>query len=60
MPEYGFSLTRIFSYKGGIVDSGSNGIYDSILIRENAGQRKPFFRHMLRSARPAGNCASRT
>ena len=57
MPEYGFSLTRIFSYKGGIVDSGSNGIYDSILIRENAGQRKPFFRHMLRSARPAGNCA---
>ena len=34
MPEYGFSLTRILPYKG--------RIYDFILIRENAGNGKPY------------------
>ena len=35
MSEYGFSLTRIFSYKDRVVDT--------VLIRENTGQRKPIF-----------------
>ena len=33
MSDYGFSLTRIFPYK--------DGIYDSVLIRENTDNRKP-------------------
>lgn len=41
MPEYWFSRTRIFSNK--------DKIYDSVLIRENTGQRKPVFWHILRS-----------
>ena len=32
MPEYGLSLTRVFVYK--------NKLFDSVLIRENMGQRK--------------------
>ena len=40
MPGYGFSQTRIFPYKDRIVDS--------VVIRENTGQRKPRFWHMLR------------
>ena len=35
MPEYGFSLTRIFPYK--------DRIGDAALIRENMDQRKPVF-----------------
>ena len=35
MPEYRFSLTRIFPYK--------DKIYDYVLIREDTGQRKPVF-----------------
>ena len=42
MPEYLFSLTRIFSYK--------DRIYDSVLMWENKGQRKPVLWHILRSA----------
>ena len=41
MSEYGFSLARIFPYKGRIADS--------VLIRENKGQRKPVFWYILRS-----------
>ena len=41
MPEYGFSLTRIFRYKDRIVDF--------VLIPESAGQRKPVFWHILRN-----------
>ena len=41
MPEYGFSLTRIFPYKERFVDS--------VLVPENTGQRKPVFWHILRS-----------
>ena len=37
MPQCGFSLTRIFPYKGRIVDF--------VLIKENTLQRKPVFRH---------------
>ena len=33
MSDYGFSLTRIFPYE--------DGIYDSVLMRENADNRKP-------------------
>ena len=32
MPEYGLSLTHVFVYK--------NELFDSVLIRENMGQRK--------------------
>ena len=39
--EYRFSLTRTFSYKDRIIDS--------VLIRENAGQRKPAIWHILYS-----------
>ena len=39
MPEYGFSLTRIFLYK--------DEILDSVLIQENTRQRKPVFWHVL-------------
>ena len=48
MPGYGFSLTRILSYKGRIVDS--------ILIRENAGQCKPVFWHILHGNRIQTHC----
>ena len=41
MPEYGFSLNRIFPYK--------DRIYDYVLIREDTGQRKPVFWNFLRS-----------
>ena len=41
MPEYGFPLTRIFLYE--------DRIEASVLIRENAGHRKPAFWHILRS-----------
>ena len=40
MAEYGFSLTLIFPYKA--------RMYDSVLIREDKGQRKPVFLHILR------------
>ena len=39
MRECGFSLTRILPYK--------DRIYDSVLIRENTGQWKPVFSHIL-------------
>ena len=39
MPEYRFSLTRIFPYK--------DKIYDYVLIREDTGQRKPVFWNIL-------------
>ena len=39
MQEYGFPLTRILPYK--------DRIYDSVLIRENTGQWKPVFLHIL-------------
>ena len=39
MPEYGFSLTRIFLYK--------DRIYNFVLIREDTGQRKPVFWNIL-------------
>ena len=44
MPEYGFSLNRIFPYK--------DGIFDSVLICEYMGQRKPVFLHIFRSVFP--------
>ena len=37
IPDYRFSLTRIFPHK--------IRIYDSVLIRENKSQRKPVFWH---------------
>ena len=40
MLEYGFYLSRIFSYKDKIVDS--------VLIREKTGQRATIFLHILR------------
>ena len=46
MPDYGFSLAPFFSYKDKIVDS-EDRIVDSVLIRENTGQRKPIFWHIL-------------
>ena len=39
MREYGFSLTYILPYK--------DKIYDFVLIRENKGQWKPVFSHVL-------------
>ena len=47
MRESGFSLTRILPYK--------DRIGDSILIRENKGQRKPAFSHVLRRAKVQEN-----
>ena len=41
MPEYGFSLTRIFAYK--------DRNFDSVFVRKNTGQRKLIFCHRLRS-----------
>ena len=41
MPEYEFCLICIFPYK--------DRAYDSAFIRENTGQRKPVFLHILRS-----------
>ena len=41
MPEYGFSLTRIFPCKG--------RIEEFVLIRENADRRKPVFWRILHS-----------
>ena len=41
MPEYRFFLTRTFPYIEKIVDS--------VLRQEYTGQRKPLFRHILRS-----------
>ena len=43
MREYEFLLTRILPYKG--------KIYDFVLIRENTGQRKPVFSHILCSGK---------
>ena len=42
MREYGLSLTRILAYK--------DKIYHSVLLRENTGQWKPVFLHILCSA----------
>ena len=42
MPEYGFSLTRIFPYKNSYFP------VDSILIRENTDHRKPVFWHTFK------------
>ena len=42
MQKYEFLLIRIFPYK---VES----IVDSVLIRENTGQRKPVYSHILHS-----------
>ena len=44
MPEYGFSLTRIFPYK--------KKIEDFVLIQENVGQWKPVFLRILCSVNP--------
>ena len=44
MREYEFSLTRFLPYK--------DKIYDFLLIRENTGQWKPVFSHILRSEGP--------
>ena len=41
MSQYGFSRTRIFPYK--------NRIFNSVLIRENADQRKPVLVNFWRS-----------
>ena len=41
MPGYGFSLTDI--------SPGKDRIYDSVLLQDNAGQRKPVFWHTLHS-----------
>ena len=41
MQEYGFSLTHFFPYNDRTIDS--------VLIRENTGQWKPVFSHILRS-----------
>ena len=46
MREYGFSLTRILPYK--------DKIYDSVLVRENTGQWKAVFSHILRSENTSG------
>ena len=43
MPEYGFCLNRIFPYKDRIVNS--------VLIKENTGQRKPVFWHISLSVK---------
>ena len=42
MPKYKFSLAGIFPYK--------TRIYDSVLIRENTGQKKTVYWHILQSA----------
>ena len=44
MREYGFSLILILPYKDRIVDS--------VLIRENMGQSKPVFSHIICSDKP--------
>ena len=44
MREYGFSLTRILPYEDRIVGS--------VLKRENTGQQKPVFSHILSSVSP--------
>ena len=49
MREYGFSLTRIFLYK--------DTIYDFVLIRENTGQWKPVFSHILCSGLLKTHCS---
>ena len=41
MPQYVFSLTQIFPFK--------DIIFDSVLIGENADQKKPVLLHILRS-----------
>ena len=41
MLEYGFSLTRTFPYY--------EKLFNVFLIRENTGQRKPVFWHILPS-----------
>ena len=41
MREYGFSLKCILPY--------DDRVYDYVLLRENTGQRKPVFSHILRS-----------
>ena len=41
MPEYGFSLTRIFPHK--------DRIEDSVSLQENTSQRQPVFWYILRS-----------
>ena len=41
MPEYRFSLTRMFPH--------NDKIFDFVLIREYEGQRKPVVWHILRS-----------
>ena len=38
MPEHEFPLIRIFLYM--------DRIYDSVLVRENTGHRKPVFLHV--------------
>ena len=38
MPEYGFSMTRIFLYK--------YKTYNTVLIREYTGQRKPVYQRI--------------
>ena len=47
MAEYGFPLTHIFP----------NRTEDSVLIRRNAGRRKPIFWHILRSVNNAQSLA---
>ena len=47
MREYGFSLTRILPYK--------DKIYDSVPLRENTGQSKHVFSHIL--CNEVGNAA---
>ena len=42
MSKYKFSLAGIFPYK--------TRIYDSVLIRENTGQKKTVYWHILQSA----------
>ena len=41
MPGYGFSLTLIFPY--------NDRIEDSVFMRENTDQGKPFLRHIIRN-----------
>ena len=55
MPEYGFSLTRTFPYKDRIKDR----TYDSALIQENIGQKKPVLWHFLRSGNLLDFCIAR-
>ena len=46
--EYGFSLTFLFPYKDRIIDS--------VLMRENTGQGKPAFSHVLRNVLCVSKC----